>query len=54
MREKAIEWWGTLSDEEKVQVAIDCDGFFFGGVYRPIHTLTGREIEILYKKYHNL
>jgi hypothetical protein len=50
MREKALNWWYNLSETSK-QYYCDVD---FTDYKRDYHTLTGVEIENIYKKHENL
>jgi hypothetical protein len=47
-RTKALEWWTKKSLEDQIYVAIEFNEFITGDKTRHPHTLTGREIEILW------
>lgn len=48
-REKAIEWWGRLSFEDSFYITIKNNNIIEGDKTRNPNSLTGREIEEIYK-----
>ena len=51
MREKALEWWRDLSLNIQFSIMIVSKDMLLNDVSRKVSTLTGREIEILYKEF---
>ena len=49
MREKAINWWNGLSFEDKFFKTIQNNDLIVGDKTRHPNTLTGREIETIWK-----
>jgi hypothetical protein len=49
MRKKAMKWWNGLTLETKFYATIGCNHLIEGDKSRHPDTLTGREIEIIYR-----
>lgn len=49
MREKALNWWNKLSFEDKFFKTIQNNDLIAGDKTRHPNTLTGREIETIWK-----
>lgn len=50
MRVEALKWWNSLTSERKVLIKIKHSNSIIGGGVRNVKSLTGFEIEKLYKK----
>jgi hypothetical protein len=53
MREEALKWWNSMNLEEQFYKTIEVNHLITGDCTRHPHTLTGREIEIIYKNRNN-
>jgi hypothetical protein len=51
VRQRALKWWNTMNLEKQFYVTIEHNDLITGDCTRHPHTLTGREIEILYKAH---
>ena len=52
VRRSAMEWWNTLPSKTKKQITDTNKDILIKGIERTWQTLTGREIEKLYKIQH--
>lgn len=50
----AIKWWGNKKSEEKSELVINHSSLIIGGESRDPNTLTGMEIERLWRKEVNV
>lgn len=54
MREEAISWWNMLSPDERSVYLNKYQEHILMGNERNYSTLTGREVEIIYRKEYKL
>jgi len=54
IREKAMEWWNNMGLEQKFYKTIKHNDLIIGDTTRHPNTLTGKEIEIIYKAEYNI
>ena len=48
-REQALKWWNGLTFEEQFYKTIEANSVIEGDRTRHPHSLTGREVEVIYK-----
>ena len=52
VRQRALTWWNSMNLEEQFYKTIKHNELIEGDKTRQPHTLTGREIEIIYNAEH--